>query len=335
MKPIVLAAVCLVLQGRAQAQRPGSLEAVLDFYSGLTGKTVLRSGVLPNLPEPVAEKLPSETNAAIGFIESRLREQGIEISQDGPLFVRVVPVGWTNSPAAAFLATLKPPRDNGDSLKGTILFAPADLDQVLSLYSRLRSRTILRSRLGARALSLKTRGDMTSDQAAYGIAVMFALNGIAAVDDGEKFVQLVPINRWREVVAASPKTSPDAQVLDPTELPVFKLEPPHPSMNRLSRIYLRILGQQPPWTPRPVDKLAEFYAELTNQKAVASPSQGRMPVLFEITTPLTREELLYAIQTTLNLEGLAIASTGDQQISVMSLGEKRRRESEKKLSSER
>jgi hypothetical protein len=162
-----------------------------------------------------------------------------------------------------------------------------------------------------------------------------ALNGIAAIDDGRKFVQLVPINRWREVVTASPKANPDAAEMDPLKLPKIKPEPPNATLDRLSLLYLRVLGQQPPWTPRPVDKLVEFYAELTEQKASASRSHGQIPVLFEITTPLTKQELLYAIETTLNLEGLAITSTGKQQISVISLAEQRRRGSEKKLNSEK
>jgi hypothetical protein len=324
------------LSGSSNSRPPGSLEATLNAYSELTGKTVLRASALPKLPESVADNLPDETNAAVAFIEGRLREQGIELIQDGPLFVRAVQPGWSNSPSAVFLATLKPLHDDAGSAKGTVQFDPAELEQVLSIYARLRSRTILRTRaLPNTSLNLKTRREMTNEQVGYGITALLALNGIAAIDDGRKFVQLVPINRWREVVTASPKANPDAAEMDPLKLPKIKPEPPNATLDRLSLLYLRVLGQQPPWTPRPVDKLVEFYAELTEQKASASRSHGQIPVLFEITTPLTKQELLYAIETTLNLEGLAITSTGKQQISVISLAEQRRRGSEKKLNSEK
>lgn len=45
---------------------------------------------------------------------------------------------------------------------------------------------------------------------------------------------------------------------------------------------------------------------MTGKKAVSSPKAGKMPVEFKIIKPVTKEELLYAIETTLRLNGLAI-----------------------------
>jgi hypothetical protein len=148
------------------------------------------------------------------------------------------------------------------------------------------------------------------------------------VDDGEHFLQLVPVSRWREVSAQAPKPLPEAPVLDPGELPSFKPEAPLPALNHLTRLYVQAFRKQPPWTPKPVDELVQFYAELAELKASASPSHGKLPVWFEVTSPLTKEELLYAIETSLKLEGLAISKLGADSVGVISLGEQRRLEKE-------
>lgn len=337
-----LTALCLlggVVLGWSQAAqvqpRPGSLPsasglpALLEAYSELTGKTVLRANPLPKVDDLGPQSLPAQTNLAVAAIESRLREIGIDLVQQSPWFVCAVPAGWSNSPAAAFLRNVEPPSDHPETSRMMVNFAAADLEQVLSIYAKLRSRTILKSKaLGARALVMRNPRDLTSDELAYGITVLLALNGMAAVDDGDKFVQVVRMENWKGVVTASPKPSQDAPVLDPSELPKFKLERPPSALDRLNRLYLQIFDRQSPWMPRPADKLARYYAELTDQQAVPSANHGQMEVLFEVTTPLTREEILYAIETTFRLDGLAISHVGTKQVTVISLAEHQRRKAD-------
>ena len=61
----------------------------LDVYGNLTGKTVLMPSALPRLPDAIVASLPSDKTNAIARIEKALSEQGLEVVQDGPHFVRV------------------------------------------------------------------------------------------------------------------------------------------------------------------------------------------------------------------------------------------------------
>jgi hypothetical protein len=62
----------------------------LDAYGNLTGKTVLMSSALPRLPDSIIADLPADKTNAIAKIEGALSEQGLEVAQDGPHFVRVL-----------------------------------------------------------------------------------------------------------------------------------------------------------------------------------------------------------------------------------------------------
>jgi hypothetical protein len=319
------------LPGTFARKPPAPLEAALDAYSEITGRTILRSSFLPAFQGFSADPLPADTNAAVALIESELRRHGIDLVPDGELFVRVMPAGWSNSPMAGFLATLRAPAPDKDKLPtGTVLFALADADYVLRIYAELRTRTIIRpGYLGLPPLGLKPHQALTRGQTGYALTVLLAVNGVAAVDDGNKFVQLVPVQDWSKIETHSPKPQPGAELLDPKEIPKLNGERPANPLNRLNEIYRRYFHDSPPWTPRPADQLAGFYAELTEQQAVGSKNYGRRLVRFEVTTPLTKEEVLYAIETTLKLDGLALTKVEGEKISVISLGEKWRTEPEK------
>jgi len=314
---------------------PGPLEAALSLYSELTGKTVLRSSGIGELKGTVIAELPGDTNAAVRLIESELRKRGIDVVQDGDLFVRVLPVGWTNWPLAGFLATLKPPLPEGETFpRGAILWTAADMHQALAMYREFRSRTLLRSgHLACAPLQLRTIHAMARNQVGYAITVLLALNGIAAIDDGEKFVQLVPVHTWKEVERHAPSPGTNSPLFDPKKIPKSPPGPPTATVKRLDQVYMRLFHSQPPWTPRPVDQLVEIYAELTDQKAAPSKSHGQMPIWFDVGTPVTKEELLYAIETTLKLNNLAIANVEANQISAVPLGAKLRLEKEKVIRS--
>src|ERR1035438_7809387 len=62
----------------------------LDTYGQLTGKTVLKPSGLPALPDSIIADLPADKTNAIAKIEDALSEQGLEVVQDGPHFVRVL-----------------------------------------------------------------------------------------------------------------------------------------------------------------------------------------------------------------------------------------------------
>ena len=317
--------------------QPGALQSVpsrspneaLEVYSQLTGRTVLRSSFLANVA--IAAQLPDDTNVAIRLIEDELRRQGIEVIPDGALFVRVVPRAWTNSEAARFLATLKPPSPEGERFPGgAINWTAADFVQVLAFYREFRSRTLLQHMsLALAPIVLKTRQAMSKNEVSYAITVLLAINGVAAIDDGEKFVQLVPVPEWREVQPRAPIPGTNESLFDPKKIPKSPPGPPTATAKRLDQLYTRLFHNQPPWTPRPVDQLVEIYADLTDQKAAPSKIYGQNPIRFDIRTPLTKEELLYAIETTLKLNSLAIANVEANRISAVSLGEKLRLEKQR------
>ena len=61
----------------------------LDVYGQLTGKTVLMGPGLLRLPDSLIADLPADKTNAIASIERALSEQGVEVVQDGPNFVRI------------------------------------------------------------------------------------------------------------------------------------------------------------------------------------------------------------------------------------------------------
>ena len=72
-------------------------------------------------------------------------------------------------------------------------FRGADLNQVLEIYSLMVKRTLLRmATLPAPVIVLKTQGQLTMREGIQALDAVLALNGIAMVNVGEKFVKVVP-----------------------------------------------------------------------------------------------------------------------------------------------
>jgi hypothetical protein len=100
---IAFASDCL-----AQGPSVQKLTEALDLYQEFSGKTVLRSPNLPSLPEFNKPIPSSDTNGMKVVLETELFNKGIEFILHREVFALAVPVGWSNSPEAQFLATLKP-----------------------------------------------------------------------------------------------------------------------------------------------------------------------------------------------------------------------------------
>jgi general secretion pathway protein D len=76
---------------------------------------------------------------------------------------------------------------------GVINFKAVDLDQVFIIYSELVGRTILRpTALPAPVITLKTQTALTKKEAIQALDAVLALNGIAMINVGDKFVKAVP-----------------------------------------------------------------------------------------------------------------------------------------------
>ncbi len=99
----------------------------------------------------------------------------------------------TNAPAAVEETT--PP--------GMINFRAVDLNDVLTLYSELVNRTILRpTTLPAVLITLKNQTLLTKHEAIQALDAVLALNGISIVPMGEKFVKVVPSAQANQTGAA-------------------------------------------------------------------------------------------------------------------------------------
>ena len=195
----------------------------------------------------------------------------------------------------------------------------------------MSQRTILRPiTLPAPTVSLRTQCALTKEEALYAIATVFALNGICMLDDGPKFVQVVPMWQRGQVKKAAPKPEPGAKLFDPKKVPSMggfgspRPPPPPPRpLNEAERIeqeferlrnafYDFMHGPDP--GKHPTQRLLILYASLAGKTAMPSKDLGDWPMQFHVDTPLTKSELLYAIETTFTLNNLAIIPVDDRTI---------------------
>jgi general secretion pathway protein D len=74
---------------------------------------------------------------------------------------------------------------------GTINFEGVDVDQVLDVYAQLVGRTILRAGLPQAQIVLKTETPLTKSEAIEALQAVLALNNIAVINVGDKFVKVL------------------------------------------------------------------------------------------------------------------------------------------------
>jgi hypothetical protein len=149
-------------------------------------------------------------------------------------------------------------------------------------------------------VSLKIQGALTREEAIYAMAKVFELDGICLVDDGAKFVQAVPSALRAQVKTNAPKPEPGAKLFDPEKVPALGFAP--------------IPGPQTKADRNPAQRLLEFYADLAGKTALPEPKFEGARIWFYISTPLSKSDLLYAIETTFALNGFAIIPVDDHSI---------------------
>ncbi len=315
-----IAIICLLVPVVSRAD-------LFDTYGQLTGKTVLMT------PLPVADmsELPADKTNAITEIETEFTKQGIALIPDGPHFVILTTQrnSGVNSislhgPQLAQFKSLEmiPP--------GVIHFSMVDPAEVLKIYAELSKRTILRP-AGAIPMSpvrLKNTCPLTPEEAVYALETLFALNGVSIVRDGDKFAQVVPVFQRNMVVAAAPKPETEAKLLDPNKLPsIGQAGSPRPTskierdLAHWRKAFYDFIHYKPA-PERPAYLLLELYATLTDKEAERSTNFDAMPISFRVMTPLTRTELLYAIETTFTLNWLGITNVDFQRIRLRRISER-------------
>jgi hypothetical protein len=237
--------------------------------------------------------------------------------------------GWKNSPTPNYIATVKRrpaqvlvstsnvsasnhEKPVEESIPpGTIDFQGASINQFLDLYGLLLNRSLLRSsQISSSTFKLHTQTPFTKSAIIYLLEVSLALNGIASVDDGTNFVQVVPLKQIATLSLRAPVRDPSEPLLKPDELPNIG--------------YGNVLNPAPrvPGTPKgaspknSANDVIAYYAELTGRLSTPSKEWGPMPVVFRAQTPLTKAEFLYALETVLKLNGMSIVELDDKTISL-------------------
>ena len=74
---------------------------------------------------------------------------------------------------------------------GVINFEGVDVNQVLDVYAQLVNRTLLRATLPQASIVLKTQTPLTKAEAIQALKAVLALNNIAVIDVGDKFVKVM------------------------------------------------------------------------------------------------------------------------------------------------
>ncbi len=308
-----VALICLLAPGFAVGVEVG----VLDLYEKLTGKTLLIHNATLRLSESIGSELPPETSDAIARMESNFSTHGITIVHDGPHFVRIFPSDCRddlkNVPLRGAEFQLLPSQKLSPA--GTINFSMAALPQVLEIYGAYRRRTVLApGNLPHIGIRMKNACPLTLEELVYAIETLLAFNGIVTVDDGPKFVQVALRTEQARIIKGSPKPEPTAKLLDPKRVPSlgnsFKEKPISPLEEQIMRWQVEIYNffQVTKAPDRPAQRLLEFYGRLVAKKAEPSEKFDRMRIWFNIETPVSQSELLYAIETTFALNHLAIVS---------------------------
>ena len=74
-------------------------------------------------------------------------------------------------------------------------FQGVDVGQVLDIYAKLVGRTVLRAGLPTAQIILRTETPLTRAEAVQALQAVLALNGIALVNVGDKFVKVLPVDQ--------------------------------------------------------------------------------------------------------------------------------------------
>jgi hypothetical protein len=296
----------------------------LDVYGNLLGKTILAPSALPSLPDWTISDLPPDKTNAIAFLENEFSKKGISVVQDGPSFVRLLrsgewQAGLSNAPLRGAQLRASPTKEMIPA--GAVNFPGTDLTQVLNVYAELKNRTILRPRfLPSPSVRFKNQCPLTREELVYALETVLALNGISTVDDGQAFVQIVPTQLLSQVNTNAPKAEPGTRLFDPKKVPSMGYSATPQPQTELERDlerwqkafsdFLRLNSTR----NSSMQRLLELYANLTDKKAESSKDYETQPVWFHVTTPLSKSELLYAIEATFALNNLAITPVGKNAI---------------------
>jgi hypothetical protein len=178
----------------------------------------------------------------------------------------------------------------------------ARLNLVLDLYAEASGRTLLLHPL-LPAMTITLRAKATNNaQCAKVLAAAFATNGIAVIADGGKFALVVPKSYVSSVHANSAEIKPT-----PDDAEAGNTIPAG------SVVFINMEFAQ----------VAVFYADWRGRKA--NFSDWRMPsplISFKNQTALTKSELIYALDTLFEWNGVELVPDGDKFLKPVPLAPK-------------
>ena len=111
-----------------------------------------------------------------------------------PGSVPAAPSAASGAPAAPAAPAAPKPAEEMMPI-GSINFQGVDVNQVLDVYAKLVGRTLLRAGLPAAQIVLHTETPLTKSEAIQALQAVLALNGIALVNVGDKFVKVLPVDQ--------------------------------------------------------------------------------------------------------------------------------------------
>jgi hypothetical protein len=302
------------------AQTRKTSNDILDVYAKLVGRNILQSGEL-NLRFANAinlDQLSADTNSAARIVETVLSTNGITLLRDGEKFVWAVPSYWNDKPLPAYIQQLLNSTItnlNREFPPGTVVFPAAPAGKVIEMYCAFSNRTPLVSeKLSYTTIRFINTTPLSRDEMLHGLKASMALNGIAVMEDGGTFLQAMPVAAVSEVHLAAPIPQKEDMKINRLDIPVFsgweQGKPRLPQNIDLPNRPATATHKSPS-----IDSLIEYYATLIGRKAIPSRTFGKHLVQFVIGTDLTKQELLYAIETTLALNGVKIVTNADTSIS--------------------
>jgi general secretion pathway protein D len=118
--------------------------------------------------------------------------------------VSAVPPALPSLPAPTESVTTPSSSESKDEMvpAGDINFQGVDVDQVLDVYARYVGRTLLRAGLPQAKIVLRTETSLTRSEVIQALQGVLALNGIALINVGDRFVKAVPAEKAGQEAAA-------------------------------------------------------------------------------------------------------------------------------------
>jgi mono/diheme cytochrome c family protein len=245
-----------------------------------------------------------ESHAGVTLLRFRPKKGMVELHVGGtnPI-VNLILDGWAashprGSGLSGFLDRLSIALNNAPQ---KIELTEVNTDLVLFLYSQLTGCTLIRSpRLPAASFDLAF-GATGPESAAHRLKMALKSKGIATIEDGEKFIQVVPAS---EAASVRPHSSEIKALAGKRSRPeVFP-----------GGVFINFPNTQ-------LTEVVKLYADLTGRELDRT---GQLPVqdlkvTFTTQTALSTAECVYALETLLRWHGLKVVPMGGVSFKVIGI----------------